>query len=230
MEKTAVRWSLRITVALAAAIACLALSATSAFAVGHYANLNGATMGVVGGNNPSYVLVKYPKSCDDSTWMNEIVLNNEDDADFTFKSTKPKVVTAKKKNGNLHLYLKKAGKAKVAYWMGSEKYVLNITVVNYQNPLKTFTVGGKNLASKLKKDNILESSDYFKGVFLPAGKLKVAPASGWVVKEILLGYPDKVVKNGFKMKKGTWSYLIVTCMNKKTKASEYAEIYVPVKK
>lgn len=128
------------------------------------------------------------------------------------KSYNKKVVEAEYCNDGtsryLSLWCKKAGKAKVAYVYKGKKHKVTIQVVKWKNPVKKLAIGSKNYASYFKKEGN-------KLLYEQAGKntirgktIKVKPAEGWKVAEIVCerDYPSakrSTIKNGGKMPKWT---------------------------
>ncbi len=65
-----------------------------------------------------------------------------------------------------------------------------LTVLKYTNPVKTFKItginSGKNLASKFKKQNLVQGKSLTKSV--SGGKLTVKAAAGWMITNISVGH------------------------------------------
>lgn len=84
------------------------------------------------------------------------------------------------------LELKKAGKAKISFKIGSKTYTSTVTVKNYTNPLSSVTItgvnGGKNIASKLNSSSSCSTLKLTKTT--RNAVVKVKPKSGWKVTSI----------------------------------------------
>jgi hypothetical protein len=130
--------------------------------------------------------------------------------------------------GWLKYKLKKTGSATLTYRLtksGGQPSSKTVTerhkIVSYKNPVKTFKVGSKNYASKLKK----KPTHNVKGAI--SGKVRVKAASGWKIVKIRKVKSDflsgelasqKKVKNGGKVSIARGSgALEVICYNKKGK-------------
>ena len=104
------------------------------------------------------------------------------DSDSNMKSSKPKVIAAKKTKYGYYVYkIKKAGKTTITYngtkytngRSVSVKCVDKHTVYKYANPLKALKVGSTNYAGKLKKAPIYNTGGSLEGT------VKVKAAKGW---------------------------------------------------
>ena len=90
-----------------------------------------------------------------------------------------KVLTAKNNYGNLNLSIKKAGTATVSYTIRDYdknkkvKVKDTVKIYNYTNPVKSFKIGKKQLASKFKSSPFCSTSKGLKG------KLSVTLNKGW---------------------------------------------------
>ena len=141
------------------------------------------------------------------------------------------------------LELKKAGKAKISFKIGSKTYTSTVTVKNYTNPLSSVTVtgvnSGKNIASKLNSSNYCYNLKLTKTT--KNAVVKVKPKSGWKVTSInvensqtgdtmsISNYGTKGVSNA-SLKVGTLTKnkrvtLRITCVDK-TGASVYMNYYI----
>ncbi len=87
---------------------------------------------------------------------------------------------------DIGLELKKAGKAKISFKIGSKTYTSTVTVKNYTNPLSSVTItgvnGGKNIASKLSSSSSCSTLKLTKTT--RNAVVKVKPKSGWKVTSI----------------------------------------------
>lgn len=141
---------------------------------------------------------------------------------ITVKSSNERVV---KFVNNYSFTPKKPGTAKLYISMKingkTKKFVSKIKVVKYKNPVKSFKVGSKNIASKYKKNTYwslrTQSSK---------PKISIKPASGRKIKSIACytyranGMPKvKKIKNNSKLSKNV-NYITVKMYNKKTKLTE----------
>lgn len=112
------------------------------------------------------------------------------------KSSDPKVVSVKAQGGyGFAVRVRKAGKAKVTYRIGGAKKVLSYAVRKYANPVRSFKLGSKDYAAKLKGR---------KSYALPKerrdlGKVSVRPARGWRLKRIYTGFS---ARNALTMRNG----------------------------
>lgn len=141
---------------------------------------------------------------------------------ITVKSSNKRVV---KFVDNYFFTLKKPGTAKLYISMKingkTKKFISKIKVVKYKNPVKSFKVGSKNIASKYKENTFwslkAQSSKQ---------KISIKPASGWKIKSITCytyranGIPKvKKIKNNSKISQNV-NHLTVKMYNKKTKLTE----------
>ncbi|MDO5538814.1 MAG: hypothetical protein Q4F83_01900 [Eubacteriales bacterium] len=129
-----------------------------------------------------------------------------------------------------YLKLKKTGTTKVTFdvKLGNSDKVYHCSttlhVYKYKKPIKKLTIGGKNVASKIKLsyyDCRNLSYDYKLKSNSQNLKVKVTPASGWKVTKIMQGADPqraKKVKNGgtVKVRNGS-EWLTVTLKHSKTK-------------
>lgn len=148
-------------------------------------------------------------------------------------SNNKKVVSAKDEsdegNGScLGVTFNKPGKAKVAYVWKGKKHVVTFVVKKYQNPVKSFKVGGKEYASKFKKipyynDNKRAKKGWYKGI------VSVKAAKNWKLKGIYLDSDSdedtKKIKNGKKVVLGD-GLLRAALVNKKTHQQVELELTV----
>ena len=127
------------------------------------------------------------------------------------KSTNPKVVKAQAENHHLSLTFKKVGKATVSYKYKGKTHNVTFTVYKYQNPLKSFTIGSKQFASKFEKGAI--------GLCGPCygGKVRVTPAKNWKLTKIqALSNSIRTISNGATIAKTDEPLVLLTLKNKKT--------------
>ena len=102
------------------------------------------------------------------------------------------------KEGCIYLDARKAGKAviNVAFTYTSssgkkidKKYAMNLTVYNYENPLKVAKIGKASLSSKVAYTNYTTTANLCKG----KGIVRFTAKKGWTVKGI---YVQGLKKNG----------------------------------
>ena len=132
----------------------------------------------------------------------------------------PSIVSFKESDGYVYLLLKKAGTTMIhlsATPVGSSEskiYDIRVKLEKYVNPVKTFKIGKKNYASKLKKfDFVMVDKNKVKG------KLKVKAAKGWKIvriERLTTGDQTVRIKNNKKVTLKRGKSIYVYCKNKKT--------------
>lgn len=116
----------------------------------------------------------------------------------------------------------KPGKSTVRYRYGGKKRTAKVVVKRYVNPVKAFSIGGKNYKSEFASSQY----SWFDQGFL--GKtVKVKAASGWRVKALYVYTWDstnrngslKKIKNGAKIPKQNVLDVTAVMQNKKSKGT-----------
>lgn len=124
--------------------------------------------------------------------------------------------------------VKKPGKAKITYNRGGKK-TINLVVVKYVNPVKSFTVGKTQLASRFDIKAMEEVGNGTRTASAPVdkftGKLKITPKAGWKVVSIYYygSKGQKTIKNNTKVSNLT--SIVFEMKNTKTGMIEHLSIY-----
>lgn len=104
---------------------------------------------------------------------------------YTDKNLKDYKYNSDSYYGNIGLKLKKAGKAKISFKIGSKSYSTQVTVKKYTNPAKSITVSGvnsgKNFASKTKNSKNASIKVSKKS---SNAKIAVKANKGWKISRI----------------------------------------------
>lgn len=117
-----------------------------------------------------------------------------DDEPTNVSSSNPKVCTADPGYGCLSLSYDKVGKTTVSYTWKGKRHKVKFVVHKWTNPVKSFTVGGRQYSSKYKSSNVVKANSKFL-----TGKVKVKAAKGWKVTSIVGvkgNYGEKKIKSG----------------------------------
>lgn len=117
----------------------------------------------------------------------------------------------------------KAGTTKLSFTYNGKKYTTTYTVMDWKNPVKKFTIGKTNIASKFKQSSSFAYNSS-KRTFL-GKKVSVSPASGWKVVSIEAntGKALKKIKNGATIPKSAYS-VVVTLQHTKTGAIAHLDV------
>jgi len=137
-----------------------------------------------------------------------------------------KNMKAEKRDGYVVVYFgDKAQKTTITCTVKGVKLKTTLTVKKYSNPAKSFKIGKTNLTSKFKTTNIVKKG----GKTYKNQNLSVQLKSGWKINYVSVynGGKTKQYSNvnsaKFSQKitlKGTDSYVLVQCVNEKTKITE----------
>lgn len=138
-----------------------------------------------------------------------------------------KNMKAEKRDGYVVVYYgDKAQKTTITCTVKGVKLKTTLTVKKYANPAKSFKIGKTNLTSQFKTTNIAQKA----GKDYKNQTLSVQLKSGWKIGYVTVRNNGKtkqynnVNSSKFSKKitlKGTDSYVIVQCINAKTKVTEY---------
>lgn len=124
---------------------------------------------------------------------------------------------------NLVVIPLKAGKTKLSFTYNGKKYTTTYTVMDWKNPVKKFTIGKTNIASKFKQSSSFAYNSSKRTFF--GKKVSVSPASGWKVVSIEAntGKALKKIKNGATIPKSAYS-VVVTLQHTKTGAIAHLDV------
>lgn len=138
-----------------------------------------------------------------------------------------KNMKAEKRDGYVVVYYgDKAQKTTITCTVKGVKLKTTLTVKKYENPAKNFKIGKTNLTSQFKTTNIAKKA----GKDYKNQTLSVQLKSGWKIGYVTVRNNgqskqyNNVNSSKFSKKitlKGTDSYVIVQCINAKTKVTEY---------
>lgn len=138
-----------------------------------------------------------------------------------------KNMKAEKRDGYVVVYYgDKAQKTTITCTVKGVKLKTTLTVKKYVNPAKSFKIGKINLTSQFKTTNIAKKA----GKDYKNQTLSVQLKSGWKIGYVTVRNNgqskqyNNVNSSKFSKKitlKGTDSYVIVQCINAKTKVTEY---------
>nr|WP_295263568.1 hypothetical protein [uncultured Blautia sp.] len=132
-------------------------------------------------------------------FSNETYLGYISGKKLSVKSSSPKIATAKVKNGSITVKAKKTGKTKITVKKGSKKYVCDLTVAKYANPISSVKVGKTTISGKKFNKNAYVNLKYAKYANKKSS-IKFKLKKGW--KLIFVDYGKKNWQKGENFKNG----------------------------
>lgn len=148
---------------------------------------------------------------DKTRMMNSVVYSLEGKKITSVTSSNKKVAYisgGKNVFGSVGLVARKPGTATIRYTYKGVRHKVRVVVKAYENPMKKFTIGGKNVTSIFKNGGTAISSTYKK---YRGKRIKITPKKGWKVKDMVVRMDgnETRLKNGGKLpKKNSEIYLL----------------------